>query len=467
LLDNAEASAEGAPAPPRLLVVHWPRGTIRHHFVPSGTGTSSTDSRLLEPFAAVRNEMIALYGLSHQGMSDGGGAPHAARLLFTMTGASSPGTAPTALGGYSCAGGPSWEQIFLKHAPGLARRDANGTIIGGGYASVVADARISSESTALRNVSFSHAKQSVVTTSGATVQANMPIAPTLAPLSLYAHLFSGFMPGDADARRAFAMKKSVLDSALRELARVRELAPASERPRLDAHEETIRKMEADLAARIMGTGGGACALPPAPPARPRDDTGVPPPPSRDELAGTMLMHAGILRAAFTCDIIRVAALGFAFASHDTADDVIADRNFWSGAPPAESSPEYVAYESAADLSAWYNSVMAQIVTQFRDQVDGLDARATLLERTLIPYVTEVPDCGHAPNRMPALVFGGSALGMQGAQFQNFESSARPFNDFWITVAQALFEGSPLEALAPESFVKDGVAPIAGLWARPR
>lgn len=39
LLRNLEASAAGATSPPRLLVAHWPNGTVRTAFVPSGTGT--------------------------------------------------------------------------------------------------------------------------------------------------------------------------------------------------------------------------------------------------------------------------------------------------------------------------------------------------------------------------------------------------------------------------------------------
>ena len=34
LLGNLEASAEGARPPPRLLVVHWPLGTLRERFLP-------------------------------------------------------------------------------------------------------------------------------------------------------------------------------------------------------------------------------------------------------------------------------------------------------------------------------------------------------------------------------------------------------------------------------------------------
>ena len=40
------------------------------------------------------------------------------------------------------------------------------------------------------------------------------------------------------------------------------------------------------------------------------------------------------------------------------------------------------------------------------------------------------------------------------------------NDFWMTLAQPLLGADPLAALAGETFVKGGVAPIPGLWNPP-
>jgi hypothetical protein len=69
LLSNLEASAEGAGSPPGFLMLFWPGGTIPALFRPQGTGRSYTPSAIL-------------------------------------------------------AGGPSFDQILLKHVPGLSRADA-------------------------------------------------------------------------------------------------------------------------------------------------------------------------------------------------------------------------------------------------------------------------------------------------------------------------------------------------------
>jgi len=256
----------------------------------------------------------------------------------------------------------------------------------------------------------------------------------------------------------------VLDSALRELERVRELAPASERPKIDAHEETIRQMERTIADQMAGMGPGAmvCTVPPAPPMLPRSGE----PPTREQYAEVTLAHAAVLRAAFACDLIRVATLQMATATHDPAADALG-ADFFAGPPPAETSEDHATYENASELAGFYLGIAAQIVSSFRGQVDALDPLGEkLLASTLIPLVTEVSDCGHALDRLPALVFGGRALGLAGGRFENFESNPRPMNDFWMTLAQPLLGADPLASLAGEAFVKGGVAPIPGLWTPP-
>jgi hypothetical protein len=64
-----------------------------------------------------------------------------------------------------------------------------------------------------------------------------------------------------------------------------------------------------------------------------------------------------------------------------------------------------------------------------------------------------------------MIFGGRALGMQGGQFQDFESNMRPWNDYWLSIAQAYFKTTdPLSVLTDEVFYKNGISPIPGLWS---
>jgi hypothetical protein len=146
LLGNLEASAEGGEPPARLLVMHWPVGTLRQRFVPAGSGRDFVASPLLAPFeaAGLREDLIALYGLTHDGLSAPGGGGNEAGTVFAVTGASSPGTRDN--GGEAddaVAGGPSFDQILLKHVPRLRRP-------GRGYVSASAEARVWSNETSTR-----------------------------------------------------------------------------------------------------------------------------------------------------------------------------------------------------------------------------------------------------------------------------------------------------------------------------
>lgn len=75
--------------------------------------------------------------------------------------------------------------------------------------------------------------------------------------------------------------------------------------------------------------------------------------------------------------------------------------------------EYDRYEALANAYVAVNESMAEVVNEFRAQKDPLAATPTsLLERTVIPFVTEVAHCGHEPEPMPAVIFGGRLVGMR-------------------------------------------------------
>src|SRR5687768_14405816 len=99
LLRNMEAAAAGAGAPPRFLMMHWPVGTIKQQFIPSGTGTSYTTSKtafgpgyIIAPFDTpeLRPHTSIMHGFNTD--FDGYGGGHEDGTPFCTTGANSPGT---------------------------------------------------------------------------------------------------------------------------------------------------------------------------------------------------------------------------------------------------------------------------------------------------------------------------------------------------------------------------------------
>ncbi len=129
-------------------------------------------------------------------------------------------------------------------------------------------------------------------------------------------------------------------------------------------------------------------------------------------------------------------------------------------PPNDDYLASVGRKFMANVQTWYNEKTAAIINMFKNATDANGN--SLLDYTVIPYVTEVAETTHPRWDMPAMIFGGKALGMQHGTFQNLNN--RSYNAFWTTIAQAYLKtNDPLAALSDEVFVKDGASPISGLW----
>jgi hypothetical protein len=327
---------------------------------------------------------------------------------------------------------------------------------------------------------------------GTPILEHVPLLPDLNPLNLYNRLFSSIVPGGDPnaAMRALLLRKSVLDSALEELVRLRTLAPMAERDKLDIHAEAIRRLEMQLEAQIDDGNPGACSAPPAPDAAlvgKTLETGpirlgpVVGPEDATHVAAVGRAHAAVIRAAFQCDLIRVATLQWAPATNQVAiagvnpDDLdaiyqagavhynVGSSSFYSGPPPA--TDRWV-YETVSNIYTWFNTLTAEVVAGLKAATDIYGG--SVLDSTVVPYVTDVADPTDGRSPLPAVILGGKALGLQGGKFMNFASSGvRSHNDLWMTVAQALMKtGDPVALLADEKFLKTNVAPIPGLWVQP-
>jgi hypothetical protein len=489
MLENLEAAEAGASSPPRLLAAAWPVGTIRYHYLPLGGSRDFTMSRILMPFEALglREDLVILYGLSHRGLASNGGGPEGGTVMM-MTGADSPGCREN--GGEqddSVAGGPSFDQIFLKHAPNLQRP-------GKGYANAIGDARVDSQETSTQCLSYSHVTRQIESSRpGGPITENTPLLPKLHPIDLYTELFSDFTPGVDDPSQMvmdLRLKKSVLDGSLRQLARLGQLAPASERTKVEIHTEAVRKLEQQLSDLLAEPRD--CELPPAPDATIQGKSGsqfyygnpqaVEPDAELVERIGKL--HLATIRAAFQCDLIRVATFAWtpsqpnmAIENLDPNDPEVhymhhplshrtGSASFYSGEPPDPGASDAYVYEAMVRANIWYFQKYADVFAEWKTATDGFGN--PLLDHTVIPLMTDVADGAHAREPLAALILGGKALGLQGGQFLDFQSNRRPHNDLWLTIAQAFFPDSPnvLDAMPGEVFFRDGVAPIDGLWQRP-
>jgi hypothetical protein len=510
ILRTLEAGAQGMKPPPRFLMAHWPVGTVAFNYLPAGIARGTfptwTSSRILKPFedAGLKGDLVAMFGFDTDGIGQGaGGGGHEGGTPLMSTGVRIPGTrAGEPEQDDFFAGGPSFDQVLLKLVPGLKTP-------GKGYANAICDSRVDLSEISTQCISYGYATQNVnqVLPTATTAIENVPLLPTLNPVELYSSLFSGFMPGGTTTgnidklRRALMARKRVLDFSLDEIKKVRTLAPSADRMRIDIHVQSIINAEDKLQAQINNTTGGTttgakCTLPMMPnPAdvgqadnrvRRNGDYANPVARTADDALHERVgrAHMGILKAAFQCDIIRVATFQWSpgtnhvsFAGlfpndagiymHHPTSHRITNRQEVLASPTTHAAE----VEFLTAVHTWYNQKMASILSEWKDPVMGLDAYGgNVFDNTIIPYVTEVAETTHFPrNPIAALILGGKVLGMKGGQFVNYGVSGpfRPHNDIWFTIAQAYglnINAAPLNAELIARATHQG--PIAGLWAAP-
>lgn len=498
LLDDMVASAAGATSPPRFLMTHWPVGTVRYLFKPTGTGADYTPSKIIQPFfdAGLKDDMSVFYGFTHEPFNSGIGGGHESGTPMMSTGCRVPGTRYNGgEGDDGVAGGPSFDQVFLKNVPELQTP-------GAGYVNAICDARVDSLETSTQCLSYGYATRSIAAASGGNVTEATPLLPELSPLQLYLSLFSSFMPGgsmpdnQAELLRAVKMRKSVLDYSLRELKTLKSLAPASESSKIDSHAEAIQKVESQLQQQIDS---GVVTLEGCtPPAKPdaaavgskgskfdyTDDPNNPPmQKSSDESLHEQVgnLHMDLIIAAFQCDLTRVATFQWspgtnhvsfkgqypgrpdAIYMHHPTSHLIGDSRLPSGnASPGGTMGDLLQF--LANVQTWYNTKHAALLKKLKQTKDSYGN--SLLDHTVVPYVTEVAITTHQRQPLPAFIFGGTALGMTHGRYYNFEGNLRSHNDLWMTVAQAYLGADPVTKLATEKFEKKGVTPVSGVWKAP-
>jgi hypothetical protein len=249
------------------------------------------------------------------------------------------------------------------------------------------------------------------------------------------------------------LKKSVLDFGLRDLAKLRTLAPGSERERLDAHEAAIRELERSFDS--APSSATTCGLAMAPPEyKPfldgqgnRIGNGTYQTVDSKEGEETIhemigKLHFAVIRAAFQCDLTRVATFQWSPGTNH-----VAFKGFYPEDPAAVKMHHPLSHEfnnpmvpeALTKIDTWYSQKTCELLQSLQSTPDL--AGGTLLDNTLIPYVTEVARADHTFNNAPFLVFGGAGVKLQGNRLKKF-TTHRPVNDMWLACAKALDAPTP-------------------------
>jgi hypothetical protein len=431
-LRRAEAFAQGATSPRRFLVIHHPVGTIRKNWLCTGSETDFELSRILMPFAPVKQHMAVLDGIDIIARGAGGG--HEQGTVTVMTGLRTRSLYPGNGGDDPKSEGPSIDQLFLKQSPLL-----QGTPVAS--LQVSCDDRVDVAEVSTRRLSYSGAAA--------------PMDPYLVPHLTYQRVFGTVMSNastmlDVEAmNRARALKKSVLDFTLSDLAKLRTLAPSAEWERLDAHEAAIRELERGFDGAPMG-GAMSCGIMGEPEQlKPFTDSAA----NRigngnyettngevgeqDVHAKIGQLHFEVIRAAFQCDLTRVATFQWSPGTNHVSFQGFYPPDMKAVKMHHPLSHEFNNPEGPEFLTridTWYSERTSEMLQKLMATPDL--AGGTLLDNTLVPYVTEVARADHSFDNAPYIVFGGANTKLkQGGQFKQ-HNPKRTVNDMWLACAKS-------------------------------
>lgn len=178
------------------------------------------------------------------------------------------------------------------------------------------------------------------------------------------------------------------------------------------------------------------------------------------------LHLEVLRAAFLCDIIRCGTFQWSpgtnhvgFKGFYPGDDKASYQHHpvshavGSGSPTEAATPDGLKTPQIRflyNIQTWYFARHAENLKLWKSEVDAFGN--SLLDSTIIPFVTEVGTYEHGRTNMAAMIFGGKQLGMKAGQYK---TGSFTINNYWGTIGQAFgYTAAPFGS------------PIAGLWAQP-
>jgi hypothetical protein len=280
----------------------------------------------------------------------------------------------------------------------------------------------------------------------------------------------------AQAARLAAQNKSVLDFAMGGLSSLGNRVPRSQLPKVQAHLESIRQLEASLA---RSPAPGTCTPPTFP--------GGPLSPAARMFSGTSSQggvtnvgqldqqtypmwqqHKEIIKTMFMCDLTRVVSFTFAYGNSAIRfqngvfnDPGLAGKYLDPNGKPINDPNGHhdishkVGGAGAGDAHYIIDKYYCDRVAELLAEMDATPdiGGGTLLDNTLVVYWTEVSDGAiHGVVDMPVLLFGGKFLKMKGGSFLQLGNPAANANfsptgiyakgpppyasDLWVTIGQA-------------------------------
>jgi hypothetical protein len=432
------AEADGL-TPQRFFMVHRPCGTWPDDFLPpknTPAGISYPITPILKSFEPLRNKMVVYRGVDGPPNNTQNGDRHGGGIIGQMTGrlaVQPPNASQEDRDDMNSktitTSGPSLDYYFLsKGIAGIQPPPGGPRAI-----------HLSGNTRSGQGQHFS------CLTCISYADTNQPKFGEPRPTKNFANILGTVMmggPGNgidpAVVERQLAQKKSVLDFVLGDLNRLKGQIPSSQSPKLDAHLEGIRLLEAKISKTPPPISAG-CSKPTLVPEPPTGLSGR----EKDEVIHHEVCenNLAIIRAAFQCDITRVASFTFADGNNDLHPISYVPNptfkingNHHDGVSHGgKDNPD--AQRGKKETDIFYGNLLAKMLMDMDKVPEGAPGQ-TLLDDTLTFYFSE---CSYGDDHemidLCSLLFGGKFLNLNVGSFLNYQPKIMQ-NDVWTSILNA-------------------------------
>jgi hypothetical protein len=429
------AEAEGL-APQRFLMIHRPCGTWPDDFLPprgQAAGRNYPITPILKAFEGLRQKMVVMRGVDGPPNNTQNGDRHGAGIIGQVTGrlAIQPANASMADRDDTnsktiTAASPSIDQLLLQS--GIA-----GVQPAAGAAKAI---HLSGNTRSGPNQHF--ACLCCISYAGT----GQPKYGEPRPMKNFANILGNAVVGGGPAvdpailARQLQQKRSVLDFVRADLTRLKAAVPAGQNVKLDAHLDGIRVLESKIGGGPASVGAG-CARPTLIPEPPTGLSGR----EKDEVihAEVCANNLAIIRAAFQCDLTRVATFTFADGNNDLhPHNYVSNPSFTIQGNHHDGvshggKDNRDAQIAKKETDLFYGNLTARALLDM-DRVP--EAGGTLLDNTLAYYFSE---CSYGDDHemidLCTLLFGGKFLKLNVGNYLDYTPKIYQ-NDVWTSLLNA-------------------------------
>jgi hypothetical protein len=409
-----ESRAQAEQPPKRFICFYSSNGIVREAWTPKMNGSELELSPILAPLEPYKSRLLAVDGLRYKVVEEKGAqGGHHGGFVTALTGRR-----------YVIPAGAGKDD-GLADGISIDQHIANTISQGLKFRSLELGIQVDTFSVTLNALSYRGPLQ--------------PQSPENDPYKVFERVFGGSNPkaGAApDPARAVRLRdrRSVLDFAVKDLARIRQRLGTREQLKLDAHLENLRAIESTLET---GQGASAVAACEVPNTGARLDVFA-----NDNIPAVGRLQMDLLVMAMACDLTRVGTIqyGRAGANHrftwlggNLATDANISGDGTSGIHGlAHNEGNAAARADLVQCHRWYAGEIAYLMGKLAAIPEG---DGSMLDNTLIVSMNEMGTGNHGLSNTPWLIAGNA-----GGFFRTgrvIHAQDQPHNRLLVAFAQAM------------------------------